>query len=114
MNWSPARVSATGGDQVRPRSNDWLTMTSEFVFALYGLIGAGSTLFRMSDHTTARCAALVGSAAMLPAAQVRNTLSWYVAWPKATGKSVTPSMVVATFTGAPSAVPVAASTSTTS
>src|SRR5215472_5270831 len=114
MNWSPGRASADGDDQVRPRSNDWLTMTSEFVVALYGLVGAGSVLFRMSDHTTARCAALVRSAAMLPAAQVRNTLSWYVCRPKAIGKSVMPSMVVATFTGAPSAVPVVGSTSTTS
>src|SRR5215467_5884012 len=114
MNWSPARASAEGDDQFRPRSNDWLTMTSEFVFALYGSLWAGRVLLRMSDHTTVRCAALVGSAAMLPAAQVRNTLSWYVGRPKATGKSVMPSMVVATFTGAPRAAPVVGSTSTTS
>src|SRR5207237_8960682 len=86
MNSAPASFSAAGGAvHVRPRSNDWLTMTSEFVVAAYGLPGAGSTLFRMSDHTTARCAALVGSAVMLPAAQVRNRLSWYVCRPNATG-----------------------------
>ena len=76
MNWSPARVSAVGADQVRPRSNDWLTITSEFVFATYGLEGAGVVLLRMSDQTTARCAGFVGSAVMLPAAQLRNALSW--------------------------------------
>ena len=37
---------------------------------------AGVVLFRMSLHTTARCAGLVGSAVMFPAAQVRNRLSW--------------------------------------
>ena len=77
MNWSPLIASATGVlDQVFPLSNDWLTTTSELVFATYGLLGAGVTLLRMSDHTTARCAAFLGSAAMLPAAQLRKTLSW--------------------------------------
>src|SRR5437879_3098860 len=101
MNWSPASANATGfADQVFPRSNDWLTTTSELVFALYGsgfaggvLLGvawygagwAGVVLLRMSDHTTARCAASLGSAAILPAAQLRNTLSWYVCRPKAIG-----------------------------
>ena len=76
MNWSPGSVSAVGDDHVRPRSKDWLTMTSEFVFATYGLEGAGVVLLRMSDQTTARCAAFVGSAVMLPAAHDRNRLSW--------------------------------------
>src|SRR5436309_5551989 len=75
MNWSPRSVNATGADHVAPWSNDWLTITSEFVLAEYGSLGAGSWLFRMSDQTTARCAAFVGSAAMLPAAQLRKTLS---------------------------------------
>jgi len=43
-----------GADQVCPPSSDWLTITSEFVTAEYGSLGAGTTLFRMSDHTTAR------------------------------------------------------------
>src|SRR6266849_3671644 len=85
MNWSPASGRAAGADQVRPRSNDWLTMTSEFVIAAYGLVGAGVGLFRMSDQTMARCAASVGSAVMLPAAQLRNKLLWYVCRPKASG-----------------------------
>src|SRR5918911_693828 len=41
IHWSFASVRATGADQVRPRSNDWLTTTSEFVFATYGSVGAG-------------------------------------------------------------------------
>src|SRR5215831_8207592 len=114
MNWSPFTFRAAGDDHVWPRSNDWLTMTSELVFALYGLVGAGSVLLRMSDQTTARCDALVGSAAMLPAAQVRKTLSWYVCRPRAIGKSVAPSIVVATLVGPASAAPVVGSTPTTS
>src|SRR5713226_595037 len=65
MNWSPAIASAAGADHVLPRSKDWLTITSELVFATYGSLGAGVALLRMSDQTTARCFALVGSAAML-------------------------------------------------
>jgi hypothetical protein len=75
-NWSPDAWMATGADQCAPWSKDWLTTTSELVWAAYGLVGAGSVLLRMSDHTTARWPALVGSAVMLPAAQERNTLSW--------------------------------------
>src|SRR5947207_2291974 len=70
MNWSPASFSAVGADHVAPRSNDWLTITSEFVLAVYGSLGAGVALSRMSDQTTARWAALAGSAAMaLPSPQ---------------------------------------------
>ena len=42
MNWSPRSVNATGADHVAPWSNDWLTITSEFVLAEYGSLGAGS------------------------------------------------------------------------
>jgi hypothetical protein len=51
-----------------------------------------------------------GQAGEVRSAQVLNTLSWCVCRPKAIGKSVKPSMVVATFTGAPGAAPVAGST----
>ena len=60
MNWSPGAASAKGADQVRPPSKDWLTMTSEFVVAAYGSVGAGRGLLRMSDQTTARCAGSSG------------------------------------------------------
>jgi len=76
IHWSFGSPSAAGADQVRPLSNDWLTTTSELVTAAYGSCGAGVTLFRMSDQTTARCAGFVGSAVMLPAAHVRKMLSW--------------------------------------
>src|SRR5215472_12640650 len=54
MNWSPGSSSAVGADQVAPPSTDWLTITSEFVVAVYGSLGAGVVLSRMSDQTTAR------------------------------------------------------------
>src|SRR6266508_5920 len=86
MNWSLASVSAVGVDHVAPRSKDSLTTTSEFVTDLYGSkSGAGLELFRMSDQTTARCAAFFGSAVMLPAAQVLKMLSWYVCRPPKIG-----------------------------
>ena len=74
--------------RLRPRpalSNDWLTTTSELVRATYGSVGAGVELLRMSDQTTARCAGSVGSAVMLPNAQLRNRLLWYVWLPNASG-----------------------------
>ena len=58
MNWSPGSASAEGDAQVAPRSKDWLAITSEFVLAVYGSLGAGVTLSRMSDQTTARWAGL--------------------------------------------------------
>ena len=61
--------------QVWPWSNDSLTITSESVTALYGSVGAGNWLFRISEKTTARCAGFFGSAVMLPAAQLRKALS---------------------------------------
>jgi len=87
MNWSPASAIDVGADQVAPLLKDWLTITFEFVVALYGSLGAGIVLFRMSDHTTARCPAWLGlgSAVMLPAAHVRKRLSWYVCLKKAIG-----------------------------
>jgi hypothetical protein len=74
---------ATGGDdQISdadlqiPLGDAPVPATSEFVLAVYGSLGAGVALSRMSDQTTARWAGFFGSAAMLPAAQVRKTLSW--------------------------------------
>src|SRR5215472_15608838 len=84
-NWSFGIVSAVAGDHVAPWSKLWLTITSELVLALYGSAGAGRVLLRMSAHTAARCAPLVGSAARLNWSPLRKTESWYVCRPKANG-----------------------------
>src|SRR6266404_6159066 len=116
MNWSPASASAVGAAHPAPSSVDSVTMTSEFVVTEYGLRlgGVSLGLFRISDQTTARCDAFVGSAAMFPAAHVRKTLSWYVCLPSPMGSSAAPSITVATLTGALSDALLLGSSRTTS